>query len=105
MKNNELGDSMKTVEVAALLGINIKTLRKYYKQFGGMRIGRRFLFFERRVLDAIQKGTEMESPSEEIWDEEGENFCNQERSPGMGNRNKEKTIKRVEWNDKHNLLD
>ena len=101
----ELGKRLKTKELAEFLGVNEKTIRQYYKKLGGIRLGSRYIFFERSVIDAVQKRAEMESPSEEIWDEERENLHNQERSLGMGNRDKEKTIKRVERNDKHNLLD
>lgn len=104
MKNSELGDSMQTAKVAKLLGLNVKTVRKYYKKFGGMRIGRRYIFFEGRVLDAIQKWTEMEGPSEKTWEKEGKEFRNEERSFGMGKRDETKTIRRVEREDKHNLL-
>lgn len=40
-----LGKSMTVGEVADYLGIDGKTVRKYYKQLGGVRLGRSYRFF------------------------------------------------------------
>ena len=68
---NELGPRLSVEEVANYLGLDEKTVRQYYRELGGMRLGRLFLFFERSVLNALQKRTEMDCPSAEGREETG----------------------------------
>ena len=56
-----LGKTMNVKEVAAYLKIDTKTVRKYYLQLGGVRFGRAYRFFERRINDAIQAQWEVAS--------------------------------------------
>ena len=104
MLEKELGKTLKSKEVAQFTRLNVKTVRKYYKELGGTRVGRNILFPERRVIDAIQKGTEMECPSAEIREKEGETVQHKKGSCGVGNRDAKKTHRRVESEDRHNLL-
>ena len=67
--DNTLGKALRTKDVAQYTGLDGKTVRKYYQELGGMRLGRRYVFFERRLIDAIQKRTEMDSPSAERGEE------------------------------------
>ena len=57
--NEKLGRSMSAKQVAAYLKIDVKTARKYYRELGGIRIGRRYLFFEEEVYNAIQTWNEV----------------------------------------------
>jgi len=100
----ELGKALRAQEVADYLGTEIKSIRKYYRELGGIRIGRQYRFFERRLSDAIQKRTEMGGPSEERRAEVGEGVRDQEGSQGLGNRNEAKARRRVEREDPHNIL-
>lgn len=51
---SQLGRVLSTREVARYLGLDCKTVRKYYAALGGVRLGRTYLFFEREVVNAIQ---------------------------------------------------
>jgi hypothetical protein len=53
--SEQLGRSMTTKEVAEFLSLDMVTVRKYYLQLGGVRFGTAYRFFERRIIDAIQK--------------------------------------------------
>jgi len=98
---NHLGDRLSVSEVAAFLGLDEKTVRVHYKNLGGMRLGRQYLFFERSVVDAIQKRTKMGSPSAEGWEAVGEGVFDEEGSPDMGIRDAEKTRRRLGKEDRH----
>ncbi|WP_299981451.1 hypothetical protein [Desulfobacula sp.] len=104
MLENELGKSLTPKYVAKYLGVNVKLIRQNYKKLGGMRLGHRFIFFEKGVENAICKEWEMESPSEEVRKEERKNVQDKERSTGMGKQNAS-VRKRMGRKDEHNLLD
>ena len=99
-----LGQTLSTKAVAKLLGLDVKTVRQYYRELGGMRLGRRYLFFERSIVNAIQKETQMDSPSAEGWEEEGESVSDEETGFDVGSQNEAKTRQRVEREDRHNLF-
>jgi len=107
VKNLEknLGKSISSEQLATYLGIDVKTVRKHYSELGGMRLGRQYLFFERRVIDAIQKRTEMDSSSAQGWEETGEGVSDQEASRIVGSQDKAKARQRVEQEDRHGLFD
>ena len=75
---NELGRRMSAEEVANYLGLDEKTVRQYHRELGGMRLGRLFLFFERSVLNAIQKRAKMDCPSAEERQEAGKGLLDEE---------------------------
>ena len=101
----ELGERIGVSEVAELLGIDKKTVRENYDQLGGMRLGRLYLFFERSVINAIQKETEMDSPSAEGWEETGESISGEEGGSGVGSQDAPKTRQRMEQEDLHGLFE
>jgi len=43
-----LGKALTTKELAEYLGVSEKTVRDNYQQLGGIRIGRHYLFLQRR---------------------------------------------------------
>jgi hypothetical protein len=100
---NELGPRMSVEDVANYLGLDEKTVRQYYRELGGMRLGRLFLFFERSVLNAIQKGTEMDSPSAEGRDEKGEGISDEKGGDSLGDQDDQKATRRMEREDRHGL--
>ena len=55
-------------------------------------------------ISAIQKETEMDSPSAEGWEEEGESISDEKTGFDMGSQNEAKTRQRVEREDRHNLF-
>ena len=101
----EIGKRITVKEVAELLGIDEKTVRENYDKLGGMRLGRLYLFFERRIINAIQKETEMDSPSAEGWEKTGEGVSGEEGSSGVGIQDAEKTRQRLEQEDRHGLFE
>lgn len=51
-----LGRPLTVQEAASALGVDEATATRYFSTLGGVRIGkRRIVFFERKVLDAIEK--------------------------------------------------
>ena len=84
LMEKELGKSITSGEVADFLGVNVKTVRQHYKKLGGIRLGRRYIFFEKGVVNALSKEWEMESPSEKEWQEEREDVQHKERGSEIG---------------------
>ena len=101
----KFGETYTAQQVAEFLRVDVKTIRKYYKKFGGMRLGRKYLFFEGSIENAIQKRTEMDGSSAEGREETGESISDQERSVNVGSQNKAKTRQRMEREDRHNLFE
>lgn len=95
---------MTTLEVAAYLDIDVKTVRKYYRELGGIRLGCHYRFFEKEICNAVQKKKQMDSPGEERWNEERENIPDQEGGLGLGECNKQKPRKRMVREDRHGLF-
>ena len=103
---NELGRALRTKDVSGYLGIDEKTVRQYYQELGGMRLGpRKFIFFERRLIDAIQEKTTVDCPSAERGTTTEQSVPDQEGSQGLGIRNEAKAGKREEREDRHDKLD
>ena len=60
---DQLGKALRPKHLAEYLGLDQKKVRQYYRQLGGIRLGRRYLFFEKEVVNAIQEKRQMDSPS------------------------------------------
>jgi hypothetical protein len=101
----DLGRVLRAEEVAKHLGLDVKTVRLYHRELGGMRLGRSILFFERRVADAIQNRTEVESPSAKTGHEARENLSDQEGSDRVGGRTKTPSSRSLAERDRHSILD
>jgi hypothetical protein len=54
LKSN-LGKRLSAIEVAEYLGLDIETVRRHHKSLGGIRLGRRILFFENLIVEAIRE--------------------------------------------------
>ena len=102
--NEKLGRSMSAKQVAAYLKIDVKTARKYYKELGGIRIGRRYLFFEEEVYNAIQTWKEIHRAVQEEREKERENFQHEKRSSCLGRGDAAEIRHRLVREDKHNLF-
>ena len=68
-----------------------------------MRLGRNYVFFERSLENAIQKRTEVDSPSAERREATGEGVSDKEAGIGMGGQDAAKARKRLEREDRHGL--
>ena len=101
---NQLGQVLNAKQIADYTGLDVKTIRKYYRELGGIRLGSRIVFFEKEFISAIQKRTELDCPGAEEWTEAGENVPDEERGSGVGSRDAAKTRKRLEREDRHGLF-
>lgn len=47
---NAIGRILTAAEVAAIFRVDVRTVRRYYEAFGGVRIGRTIRFYENRIV-------------------------------------------------------
>ena len=99
-----LGQPLSAKAVADYLALDVKTVRKYYRELGGIRVGSRILFFEKEFINAIQTRTQLDRPGSEERAETGESVPDEERGNGVGSRDAAKTRKRLEQGDRHGLF-
>lgn len=104
MLEDKLGRVLRPVDLAAYLGIDEKTARRYYIDLGGIRLGRLILFFEKEVINAIQKGSTMGGPGTSMRQEEGENLPEQEGCNNVGKRDPVKSRESMACEDRHGIL-
>jgi hypothetical protein len=106
------GEAFSLEEMAEYLGVDKKWLREHHLKLGGIRLGRKFLFFEKRI--------EREINNADFYKEEGQmaELCEEERTKKTedvsdtrtgirlgGKREKAPTKKELLRRDKHGLLD
>lgn len=104
MLEDELGRVLRSKDIAVYLEIDEKTVRQYYLQLGGIRLGRLILFFEKEVINAIQKGSTMGGPGASMRQEEGENLPEQEGCNNVGKRDPVKSREGMACEDRHGLF-
>jgi hypothetical protein len=104
MIEDQLGQVLRPGDMARYLGLDEKTIRQYYQVLGGIRLGRRILFFEKEVINAVQKRSKMGSPSENQQEEKGKDLPEQERGNSMGKRDSVKSRGDMAGEDKHGIL-
>jgi hypothetical protein len=102
--DEHLGKALSVKEVADYIGCDVKTVRKHYRDLGGMRLGSHYLFMERNIINALSNGRKMESPSAEGRETAGKDFLDEEGSAGVGSEDAAKTRKRLEREDSHDLF-
>ena len=52
----ELGQRLSVKQVAEYLGVDARLVKEQYLRLGGVRLGsRRYIFFERRLIDALSE--------------------------------------------------
>ena len=102
--NKQLGQVLNTKQIADYTGLDVKTIRKYYRELGGIRVGSRILFFEKEFIDAIQTRIKLDRPDSEKWAETGESVPDEERSSAVGSEDAAKARKRLEQEDRHGLF-
>jgi DNA-directed RNA polymerase specialized sigma subunit len=98
----QLGRPLKAKQIAEYLGVDVKTVRQYHRQLGGIRLGRHYLFFEREVINAIQKERQVGSSSKKKRKEKGENISDKKRRNSMGKRRAKEFIRQL--GEEHDLL-
>jgi len=55
---SDLGRVFTARQVADYLSLDVNTIRKYYRELGGVRVGAAYRFFERTLTDAILRQTQ-----------------------------------------------
>ncbi len=104
---DSLGKRLSAQDVAEYLRINVNTVRKYREQLGGIKVGRRILFFENLIVDAIKEksyavqktgkeqdgmGSRCDAQRKEVL----QDIPHQSRSDCMGIGNKNKTRRKLD---------
>jgi len=100
----QLGEVLTAKDISQYFGLDEKTVRLYHRDLGGIRLGRRILFFEKEVINAVQKRSKMGSPSESKREEEGKALPEQEGGSSMGKRKSVKSRGDMAREDKHGVL-
>lgn len=101
-----LGKALTAKELAEYLGVSEKIVRDNYQQLGGVRIGRHYRFFERRIIHALEKRQEqVYSADQEERSAQREGVSHTEGSEDVGSKNEKDVGPGMELNDRHCLLD
>lgn len=102
---SELGQAYTAKDVADYTGLSVTTVRSNYSSLGGVRVGTRYIFFEKKVIDAIlrQDKKTMGRPGSSKGIEKTEVVQDQKRGQGVGRRDQKAGF--TEKQDRHNLLD
>ena len=100
----QLGQVLNAKQIADYTRLDVKTIRKYYRELGGVRLGSRIVFFEKEFINAIQTRIKLDRPGAEEWAETGESVPDEEEGSGVGSRDAAKTRKRLEREDRHGLF-
>jgi excisionase family DNA binding protein len=101
-----LGEALTAKELAEYLGVTKKTIRDNYRQFGGIKIGRHYRFFEKEIINALEKRQkQIHSSGQEERETERESISDPERGKKVGIGNAENVRRRLERHDRHGLLD
>jgi hypothetical protein len=108
----ELGRRLTPQEVAKKLNLDYQTVLKYYREIGGMRLGRIFLFFENRIVQALGKESDHALQEREkmgrggyaCGPEEIQEISEKERSAVLGVRTKKRELRRLVKADPHGVF-
>jgi excisionase family DNA binding protein len=101
-----LGKALTAKELAEYLGVSEKAIRENYQQLGGVRIGRHYRFFERRILNALEKRQEQIYRSGKTSKSaQGTCVFHPEGSEGLGKQDAQDVGRGVVRHDRHGLLD
>lgn len=106
------GRRMKVREIEALTKTSPATIYRHYQHYGGIRIGRKILFFEQKLIEALeglyasQKDNQREGGLEGAcaasgWKEEGKDLRDEEGRTGMGGENTKSN--RIRLESRHGL--
>lgn len=108
----ELGYRLSSRKVAKMLKLDIKTVIKHYAAIGGMRLGRNILFFEKKIVQALERGVNHALPTGQEMDRAGYTSGTAEResaqfekgSVNLGERTKVSPVKRILKADTHGIF-
>jgi hypothetical protein len=107
----KFGETFSLDEMSGYLGVDKKWLWDHYSELGGIRLGRKLLFFEKRIERVIndanfykEKG-QMAGLREKEWAKETEDVSNKGTGFGLGGKREKSPTKKELRRDKHGLLD
>jgi hypothetical protein len=114
-----LGRKFSVKKVAKLMSLGINNVYTRYKELGGIKIGRKIIFFEANLVAAIKNIQEIQSAQQEEEQEgsmavvrknclegrggDNETLSNKRRSKLMGSKEERGIIKSKKL-DRHNLI-
>ena len=52
---HDLGRKLTIAEVATLFEVEVTTVKRHYTRYGGVMLGRKLLFFEKLVSEAVER--------------------------------------------------
>lgn len=102
----ELGAALSAKEVSTYLKVSVDTVRTNYKTLGGKRVGSRYIFFEKLLINAIlrREQKEMGWAGSTPWEKVSEDFCQKDGCKNLGNKEKKRIRKKRIVEDRHNLV-
>lgn len=56
-----LGRSLTADELSKYVGVSANTLRRYPEAFGGVKVGARVIFFEKKVIEVVNSSTSIDN--------------------------------------------
>src|SRR4029453_8849296 len=95
---HDLGRKLTIAEVATLFEVEVTTVKRHYTRYGGVMLGRKPLFFEKLVSEAVERhyatqtqnqgamDRAMAGPSEATWRAPPQALPLQRRSESLGSR-------------------
>lgn len=97
-----LGRSFSDKDVASFLGVDVRLVRRFAHFLGGIRLGKKYIFFEEALVNAIQRQIgSMDRPGSNQWFEEKASLQDQKRGFGVGRATKERAVSIV---DRHSII-
>ena len=105
LKEN-LGRRISVKELAEYLGLDTETVRRHYVSLGGIRLGRRILFFENLIVETIKEechalqeeekeqnrvGGRSDAPGETLL----QSVSIQDRGAGLGSRSEKEACRNL----------
>lgn len=62
---DDLGRQLDPEEIAGAFGLKASTVKNNYRRYGGVKMGRRILFFEKLIVDKVRKEHALQSQRQE----------------------------------------
>jgi cystathionine beta-lyase family protein involved in aluminum resistance len=89
-----LGKRLTVPEVAKYLGVDAETVRRYYQDLGGIRLGRLILFFENLMIDTIKENSHAIQKKEK----------GQNRMDSRCDAQREEVLQDIQYQDRRDIL-
>ena len=97
-----LGRCLSDRDVALILGVGVRLVRKHFVRLGGMRLGRKYVFFEESLINALQNQVWVDGGSGVEGFPQASSVQDQKGGFGLGSTNTHADS--AETADKHAVL-